>query len=44
MFEGSLRAQGETMSRGDAYVAAAGSKHEQFDAPDGATYLSIFKL
>jgi len=44
VFEGSLRAQGETMSRGDAYVAAAGSTHEQFDTPDGATYLSIFKL
>lgn len=42
--EGSLRTQGEELARGDAYVAAAGSVHEQFDAPAGATYLSIFKL
>jgi quercetin dioxygenase-like cupin family protein len=39
--EGSLRTQGETLTKG---VASAGSVHEQFDAPDGATYLSIFKL
>jgi quercetin dioxygenase-like cupin family protein len=42
--DGSLRTQGEMMRPGDAYAAAAGSKHEQFDAPDGATYVSIFKL
>jgi quercetin dioxygenase-like cupin family protein len=42
--EGSLRTQGEQLRSGDAYVAAAGSVHEQFEAPDGATYLSIFKL
>jgi quercetin dioxygenase-like cupin family protein len=41
---GSLRTQGETMRVGDAYVAATGSQHQQFDAPDGATYVSIFKL
>jgi quercetin dioxygenase-like cupin family protein len=42
--EGSLRTQGETLIQGGAYIASAGSVHEQFDAPDGATYLSIFKL
>ena len=42
--DGSLRTQGERLGPGDAYVAAAGSVHEQFDAPDGATYLSIFRL
>jgi quercetin dioxygenase-like cupin family protein len=42
--DGALTTQGETLSRGDAYVAAPGSRHEQFGAPDGATYLSIFRL
>jgi quercetin dioxygenase-like cupin family protein len=42
--EGSLQTQGETLTKGGAYVACVGSVHEQFDAPDGATYLSIFKL
>jgi hypothetical protein len=44
VINGSLRTQGETLSAGDGYVAATGSLHEQFDAPEGATYLSIFKL
>ena len=42
--DGWLRTQGETLRRGDAFVADAGSKHEQFDTPEGATYLSIFKF
>ncbi len=42
--EGSLVTQGETLTQGDAYVAAIGSVHEEFAAPDGATYLSTFKL
>ena len=42
--EGTLRTQGEVLTQGDAYVAATGSVHEDFAAPDGATYLSIFKL
>ena len=42
--DGTLLTQGHTMSKGDAYVAAAGSVHEQFESPDGATYLSTFKL
>ena len=44
VLDGWLRTQGETLSAGGAYVAAAGSTHDQFDAPEGATYLSIFKL
>jgi quercetin dioxygenase-like cupin family protein len=44
VLEGALLTQGETLTTGDGYVAAAGSTHEQFGAPDGATYLSIFKL
>jgi len=42
--EGTLLTQGEQLTKGDAYVAAAGSVHEEFAAPDGASYLSIFKL
>jgi ChrR Cupin-like domain len=42
---GTLRNQGQAMNTHDAYVAAIGSSHEDFEAgPDGATYLSIFKL
>ena len=32
------------MAKGDAYVAAAGSSHDDFETETGATYLSIFKL
>jgi quercetin dioxygenase-like cupin family protein len=42
--DGALSTQGEELTRGAAYVAAAGSVHEQFGSPAGATYLSIFKL
>lgn len=43
--EGTLRNQGRTMTKHDAYVAAIGSSHEDFEVgPGGATYLSIFKL
>ena len=42
--DGELRNQGQLMSRGDGYVAAAGSSHTDFVTETGATYLSIFKL
>ncbi len=42
--EGTLQNQGETLTAGDGYVAAAGSIHSQFESPTGATYVSIFKL
>jgi quercetin dioxygenase-like cupin family protein len=42
--DGTLLNQGATLGRGDGYVAAAGSVHSQFETPDGATYVSIFKL
>jgi quercetin dioxygenase-like cupin family protein len=41
---GTLQNQGHTMTPGDAYVAAAGSTHDEFRTDDGATYVSIFKL
>jgi mannose-6-phosphate isomerase-like protein (cupin superfamily) len=44
VISGSLRNQGRDMGPGDGYVAAAGSSHTDFSAPDGATYLSIFKI
>jgi quercetin dioxygenase-like cupin family protein len=42
--EGTLRNQGREMTKGDAYVAAPGSSHDDFGTDTGATYLSIFKL
>jgi quercetin dioxygenase-like cupin family protein len=41
---GTLRTQGQQMTKGDAYVAAPGSVHTDFATETGATYLSIFKL
>ena len=32
------------MTAGDAYVAATGSRHDEFRTDDGATFVSIFKL
>lgn len=33
-----------TLSVGDGYGAAVGSKHDSFEALTDATYLTIFKL
>jgi uncharacterized protein len=43
---GRVRTQGQVVSAGDAVAAAAGSWHTDFEAlgPDGATYVTIFKL
>jgi quercetin dioxygenase-like cupin family protein len=41
---GELRNQGVTMVAGDAYAAAAGSRHTDFATDTGATYVSIFRL
>jgi quercetin dioxygenase-like cupin family protein len=41
---GRLRNQGQTMESGDAYAAATGSVHSDFEAESPSTYLSIFKL
>ena len=41
---GELQNQGVTMVAGDAYAAAAGSRHTDFATETGATYLSIFRL
>ena len=42
--DGSLRTQGAVLSAGDAYAAAPGSTHTDFETDTGATYLSIFKI
>ena len=41
---GALQSQGRMMTAGDAYVAATGSRHDEFHTDDGATYVSIFRL
>lgn len=44
ILDGAFRTQGIDMAAGDAYVAESGSVHTDFETPNGATYLSIFKL
>lgn len=44
VLDGRLRTQGRGLEPGDAYVAAAGSHHTDFEAETAATYLSVFKL
>jgi quercetin dioxygenase-like cupin family protein len=44
VIDGELRNQGRVMRTGDAYVAAAGSTHTDFETDHGATYISIFKI
>lgn len=44
VIEGTLRNQGKTMTKGDAYAAATGSTHTDFETESGATYINIFKL
>ena len=44
VLEGTVRTQGRTMGPGEAYAAATGSTHSDFETESGATYLSIFKL
>jgi quercetin dioxygenase-like cupin family protein len=42
--DGEIRNQGETIRGGDAFAAAAGSLHSDFEALTAATYVTIFKL
>lgn len=41
---GELHTQGQTLTAGDAYAAAAGSRHQDFGTDSGATYFLVFKL
>lgn len=42
--DGTIRNQGQFMSAGDGYAAAAGSTHTDFETDTGATYIVVFKL
>lgn len=44
VIEGAVRNQGEEMTAGDGYAAAAGSTHADFETESGARYIIIFKL
>jgi quercetin dioxygenase-like cupin family protein len=44
LLEGVIRNQGQTMNAGDAYAAASGSGHTDFEVQAPAVYLSIFRL
>ena len=44
LVEGAIRNQGQVLKTGDAYAAAAGSVHTDFEVLSPSTYLSIFRL
>ena len=44
LIDGRVTNQGTAMTAGDGYAAAAGSRHDHFQADTPARYLSIFKL
>jgi quercetin dioxygenase-like cupin family protein len=44
LVEGTIRNQGQILTTGDSYAAAAGSVHTDFEVRSPSTYLSIFRL
>jgi uncharacterized protein len=44
LIEGVIRTQGHILKTGDAYAAAAGSVHTDFEVQSPSRYLSIFRL
>jgi len=44
LVEGAIRNQGQVLTTGDSYAAAAGSVHTDFEVLSPSTYLSIFRL
>lgn len=44
LVEGAIRNQGQILTTGDAFAAAAGSVHADFEVQAPSTYLSIFRL
>jgi mannose-6-phosphate isomerase-like protein (cupin superfamily) len=44
LIDGDVTNQGTTMTAGDGYAAAAGTRHDEFHVETPARYLSIFKL
>jgi uncharacterized protein len=44
LIDGEIRNQGQTMSSGDGYAAAAGSIHSDFEVLSPSTYLIIWRI
>ncbi len=44
LVDGEVTNQGQTMTTGDGYAAAAGSRHDDFRVDAPARYINIFKL
>ncbi len=44
LISGSLRNRGRSMTAGDGYAAAAGSRHDDFEAETAASYVVIFRV
>jgi quercetin dioxygenase-like cupin family protein len=44
LIEGRLRNQGQELTAGDGYAAAAGSTHDDFEALTPSTYVSVFRV
>ena len=44
LLSGRVRNQGQELAAGDGYAAAAGSSHDDFEALEPSTYLSIFRI
>jgi len=43
LVNGTLRNQGQRLTAGDGYAAAAGSTHEDFETETAASYIVIFR-
>lgn len=44
LLDGKIRNQGQVLTAGDGYAAAAGSTHDDFEALTSTRYLTIFKI
>jgi hypothetical protein len=44
LVDGHVRNQGQELHRGTGYAAASGSTHDDFQAIERSTYLSIFRI
>lgn len=44
LLDGTIRTQGQMITTGAAYAAAAGSTHTDFETQTASTYISIFRL
>ena len=44
VIDGRVRSQGQELTSGAGYAAAAGSTHDDFEALSPSTYLSVFRV